>query len=84
MKRQEVYDAWKERKRQFGIREKFADEVMSRIYLHEQNKRKPLFDIQPLIELVFSHRIGKAALIAAGVIIGLTRITFVICAFLKC
>ena len=84
MKRQEVYDAWREKKRQVNIREKFIDELMGRINLYEQKKRKPLFDIQPFVELVFSHPIGKAASIAAGVLIGLTRIAFIICSFLKC
>ncbi len=84
MKSEEIYDAWKKRKSQIDLRENFADEVMSRIYRYERDKRKPLFDVQRLIELISAHRFVKAGVVTAGVVTGLVRIMFVAYAFLAC
>ena len=84
MKSEEIYNAWKERKSQIDIRENFSDELMNRIYLHEQKKRKPLFDGHRLIELISAHRFVKAGVVTAGAVAGLVRIMFVVYAFLAC
>ena len=84
MKRQEVYNAWKEKKRQVDISEDFTDETMNQIHQYEQRKRKPLFDIQWFVELVSAHPLAKAGMIAAGAVAGFIRLVFVVYAVLGC
>ncbi|MHC4535010.1 MAG: hypothetical protein ACYS6K_13765 [Planctomycetota bacterium] len=84
MKSEEIYDAWKKRKSQIDLRENFADEVMNQIYQYERDKRRPLFDVQRLIELISAHRFVKAGVVTAGVVAGLVRIMFVVYPILAC
>ena len=84
MKSEEIYDSWKESKSQIDIRENFADEVMNQIYQYEHDKRRPLFDVQRLIELISAHRFVKAGVVTASVVAGLVRIIFVVYPFLAC
>ncbi|MHC4727230.1 MAG: hypothetical protein ACYS17_08355 [Planctomycetota bacterium] len=84
MKSEEIYNTWKEHKSQIDLRENFADEVMNRIYRYERDKRRPMFDVQGLIELISKHRFAKAAVVMAGAATGLVRIMFVIYTFLAC
>lgn len=84
MKSEEIYTAWKEHKSQIDLRENFVDEVMNRIYRYERDKGRPLFDAQQLIELISAHRFAKAAVVTAGAMAGLVRISLVVYAFLAC
>ena len=84
MKSEEIYDAWKEHKSQIDLRENFADEVMNRIYRYESDKRRSLFDVQRLIELISEHQLVKVAVVTAGAAAGLVRIMLVVYAFLAC
>ena len=84
MKSEEIYNAWKEHKSQIDLRENFADDVMNRIYRYERDKRRPLFEVQRLIELISTHRFAKAAVVTAGAATGLVRIILVVYAFLAC
>ena len=78
MKSQDIYNAWRERKRQIDIAEDFADSVMDKIRHHRKYRLKSLFDLQRFIE-TFSHNpITQAALLVAGAITGLARIALVI------
>ena len=81
MKNEEHYNTWIQSKRQIDISNNFADELMSRIYQYEHDKRKSLFDTQELIELISSHPFVKAGLVTAGAVTGLIRIIFVIYTF---
>lgn len=83
MKSQEVYNAWKEKKHQIDIQGDFADKVMNQVYRYEQAKRKPMFDMQRLVELISAHPLAEAGLITAGVITGFVRIVFIVCTFLR-
>ena len=82
MKTEEIYNAWKEQKSRIEVGKGFSDKVIRRIRQYEQQKRKSLFDGHRLIELISTRPLGKAAAIAAGTVIGLLRITFVVYAFL--
>jgi hypothetical protein len=82
MKRQEVYNAWKEKKNRIDVREHFTDEVMNQLYQYEQKKRKPLFDYQQFIELISANLPAQAALIVAGAVAGLGRVIFMIAVIL--
>jgi len=84
MKNEERYNAWIENKRQIDVRENFTDEVMNNIYQYEHDKRKPLLNMQRLIELISAHRFVKAGLVTAGAVTGLVRIMFVVYTFLAC
>jgi len=74
MNNEDIYNAWKEKKRQVEIRENFTDSVMNQICQYEQNKRKSLFDVQGLIELMSAHTLAKAGLILTGGIVGFIRV----------
>ncbi len=74
MKRQEIYNAWKEKKRQVEIRKNFTDEMMNQICQYEQNKCKSLFNVQSLIELMSAHTLAKAGLILTGGVVGFIRV----------
>jgi hypothetical protein len=82
MKRREIYNAWKEAKRQIDISEDFSSRMLNRIHQYERERRKSLFDGHRLIELISAYPFAKAGLIAAGAVIGLVRIMFVVYAFL--
>ena len=74
MNNEKIYNAWKEKKRQVEIHENFTDEVMTQICQYEQNKRKSLFDVQSLIELMSAHTLAKAGLILTGGVVGFIRV----------
>jgi hypothetical protein len=78
MKTEEIYNAWKEKKRQVDVRENFTDNVMTQICQYEQNKRKSLFDVQSLIELMSAHTLAKAGLILTGGVVGFIRVILMI------
>ncbi len=83
MKSEEVYDTWKEEKSQIDIREDFADEVMNQVYQYAQKKRKLLFDVQWLVELISAHPLAKAGLVTAGAVTGLVRLILMIVVILS-
>ena len=78
MNNQDFYNGWKEKKRQVEIRENFTDEMMNQICQYEQNKRKSLFDVQSLIELMSAHTLAKAGLILTGGVVGFIRVILMI------
>lgn len=83
MKPQEIYEPWKESKRQVEVPENFANEVMDRIHQCGQKKGKSLFDIRPFVELIVGHPLARPAMVAAGALAGILRIVFVVCVFLR-
>ena len=82
MKADEIYNAWKEQKSQIDVDKDFSGKIIKRIHQYERQKRTLLFDGHRLIELISTRPLGKVAVVAAGVVIGFVRITFVIYAFL--
>ncbi|MBW8038434.1 MAG: hypothetical protein FVQ85_00345 [Planctomycetes bacterium] len=74
MNNKDIYNAWKEQKHQVETSEDFTDEVMNQIRRYEQNKRKSLFDVQSLIELMSAHTLAKAGLILTGGVVGFIRV----------
>ena len=78
MNHQEVYNAWKKQKTQFECTKDFPEQLMKRINQYEHKKRKPLFDIYKIIELVSKRQLAKAALLVAGAAAGFIRFVFVI------
>jgi len=84
MKNEKLYNRWKEERAAVDIDANFPDKVMNQIYQYEQNKRKPLFDVQRLIETISAHPFAKAGLITAGAIGGIVRAGFMLYAILGC
>lgn len=78
MNNEDIYNAWKKKKHQVEISEDFTDSVMNQIRRYEQNKRKSLFDVQSLIELMSAHTLAKAGLILTGGVVGFIRVVFVV------
>ncbi len=78
MKNEELYKAWKENKGQIDISKDFSEKVMHRVNIYEENRRKPLFDINRLIEIISASTIAKAAMIAGGAIVGFVRVAIMI------
>lgn len=78
MNNEDIYNAWKEKKRKVETRENFTNEVMTQIRQYEQNKRKSLFNVQSLIELMSAHTLTKAGLILTGGVVGFIRVVLVV------
>ncbi len=78
MKNEELYKAWKENKSRIDISEDFSEKIMHRVNIYEENRRKPLFDINRLIEIISENTLAKAAMIAAGAIVGFVRVAIMI------
>ena len=76
MKRQEVYNAWKEESNRIEIRENFSEDLLNQIYQYEQKRDKPLFDYQRFVEVISFNLSAQAALVALGAVTGLVRFIF--------
>jgi hypothetical protein len=83
MKRRQVYDAWKQKRRQADCKPGFADAVMNRIHEYEQEKHRTFSAMYELMEMILSHPLARAALIIVGALIGLMRVAFVVGMFLR-
>jgi len=82
MKRQEVYDNWKDKNRQIDTRRSFTDEVMDRVYQYQQDRSRRFFKFRWLMDLILEHPLGQAVFVVIGAITGLIRVAFVVCVFL--
>ena len=83
MNSDQKYRAWTEQKKQIELSPHFAKKLMNRIHQFERAKRKPLFDLQQLLEFVSVHPLAKAGLIAAGAVAGVVRLVFMIVTILN-
>lgn len=83
MKRRQVYDAWKQQKQQADCKPGFAEAVMNRIHEYERGRDRLSCRTHDLVELVSAHPLAQAALLAAGALIGLMRVAFVVGVFLR-
>jgi hypothetical protein len=78
MKSEKFYDDWKKQRSQIGVGQNFTEKVMNQVYQYEQKKRKPLFDVQRLVEFISAHPLAKAGLITSGTVVGFIRVVFII------
>ena len=74
MKSEEIYNEWKEVKRQIDMPDVFVDGVMDGIYRYEQEKAEQ----RSFLEVLFEYSIVKTALIATGAAAGFARLVFMI------
>jgi hypothetical protein len=77
MKPEEIYNAWKIKKKEIDVSPGFGERVMNQIHRHEEQRNTSLFSRENLTALL-SYRFAKPALIAGGLAIGICRIIFVI------
>ena len=78
MKLEQIYNAWKDRKREIETSADFTDAVMEQVHKFEDGRGRRLFDVNGLIELVSAHVVLKAGMVAAGAVIGVVRLVLVV------
>jgi hypothetical protein len=83
MKDHEVYESWKQDKRQIDVSQNFTDRVMNEVCQWEQNRKNPLLNMDRLIELISFHPLAKTGLVAAGAVTGIIRLIIMINAILS-
>ena len=83
MKDHKVYESWKQEKRQIDVSQNFTDQAMNDVYQWEQSRKKPLFTMERLIELISFHPLAKTGLVAAGGVMGIARLIIMIQAILS-
>jgi hypothetical protein len=83
MKDSEVYESWRQEKRQIDVSQNFTDQVMNHVYQLEKSKEIKLLKIERLIELISFHPLAKTGLIAAGAVTGIVRLIIMINAILS-
>jgi hypothetical protein len=83
MKDKEVYESWRQEKRQIDISQNFTDEVMNHVYQLERSRNIPQLKMERLIELISFHPLAKTGLVAAGAITGIVRLIIMIHAILS-
>ncbi len=78
MKDHEVYDSWRQEKRQIDVSQNFTDQAMNQVYQWEQSRKSPLLKMERLIELISFHPLAKTGLVAAGAVTGIVRLIIMI------
>jgi uncharacterized protein (DUF488 family) len=78
MKDHEVYESWRQKKRQIDASPNFTDRVMNQVYQWEQSRKKPLLKMERLIELISFYPLAKTGLVAFGAATGTVRLIIMI------
>jgi len=78
MKKKEVYESWRQDKRQIDVSQNFTDRVMNEIYRLEQNGNIIQLKTSKLIEMISFHPLAKTGLVAAGALTGIARVIIMI------
>ena len=84
MKSEEIYNIWKEKKSEIDIAGNFASEVIQQVRQYEQGKRECFVDIERFVEIISAHPLAKAATVAAGMLVGMVRVGFMLYTALGC
>lgn len=83
MKDHEVYESWKQSKRQIEVSQNFTGDVMDLINAWERNRNFQWFNIARFVELISFHPLPKTGLVAVGAITGILRLIIMIHAILN-
>jgi len=78
MKDNEVYESWRQEKRQIDVSLNFTDHVMNQVYQLEQSRKSSRFTIERVIELISFHPLVKTGLVAVGAVTGIVRLIIMI------
>ncbi len=74
MNPQEMYDAWRKHRERIEVGADFSDKVMARVRGQATGTQPRAESLPPWWRLVVARPFARAALIAAGVTLGLIRI----------
>ena len=83
MKENEVYESWRQKKRQIDVSQNFTDRVMNKVYQWDKSRNVYQLTIERLIELISFHPLAKTGLVAAGAATGIVRLIIMIQAILS-
>jgi len=83
MKKSEIYESWKQEKRQIDVGQNFTNRVMNEVYQCRQSRKSPRFTIERIIELISFHPLAQIGLVAAGAVVGIVRLIIMIQTFLS-
>jgi len=83
MKDHEVYESWRQEKRQIEVSQNFTGEVMDQINAWEQSRNFRRFNVARFVELISFHPLAKTGLVAVGAITGILRLIIMIHAILS-
>jgi len=84
MKSEEIIENWKNQKSLIKPENRFTEKVMNQVCRYKQKKLRPLLAIMRWFsKLTFENPLVKFIFVASSVLLGLVRIAFVICMFLR-
>jgi len=83
MKDHEVYESWRQEKRQIEVSQNFTGKVMDQINAWEQSRHFRRFNVARFVELISFHPLAKTGLVAVGAITGILRLIIMIHAILS-
>lgn len=83
MKNEQLYDDWKKQRSQIDVGPNFARNVMKQVSQYEQMKSTLLLDVRWFFDVVSTNSLAKLALFISGGLLGLARIAFIVCMFLR-
>ena len=75
MDHEQLYNTWKEKRADLQPSPDFPDRVMNQVYQLERARRKPIFDLEPLLERLTTRPLVRVSLVAGALTIGVCRIT---------
>ena len=78
MKENEVYESWRQEKRQIDVSQSFTDQTMNEVYQWQQSRNVYLFKMDRLVELISFHPLAKIGLVSAGAVTGIVRLIIMI------
>jgi len=78
MKKNEVYESWRQEKSQIDIGQNFTGEVMDQINAWEQSRNFRWFNVARFVELISFHPLAKTGFVAAGAVTGIVRLIIMV------
>ena len=82
MNSDDIMNLWKKRKSQVEPPRGLADKVMNQLRKRGVHRRRPVFDICRLMEIISSSPAATAAAVALGAVAGIVRVSIVVLSFL--
>jgi len=83
MKTEDIYNAWKRHRSEAEIRHDFTENVMKQVHQYEQRESTSLLDVRWFFDFVSTNSLAKLALFIFGGLLGLARVAFIVCMFLR-
>lgn len=78
MKDKEIYESWRQKKRQIDISQNFTDQVMNQVYQLEQSRNITQSMMERFIALISFNPLAKFVLVTAGAATGIVRLLIMI------